>query len=174
MVVTHDPLEAMVLADRILVIENGGVVQHGTPSEVSRRPRTDYVARLVGLNLYAGVLDGASHTVSLAGGGSLVVTQSGSALPDGPVLVALRPAAVTIHAERPHGASPRNVWAGTVVELELVGDRVRVQVDGAPPALVDITPDAVADLRLSPGAPVWLSAKATETETYRDVDIVPT
>ena len=52
--------------------------------------------------------------------------------------------------------------------LELLADRVRVQVEGRPDALVDVTPAAVAELRLRPGTAVWLSAKATETEAYAD------
>ena len=51
--VTHDPLDAMVLADRLVVLEDGRVVQEGTPAGGRRAPRTDYVARLVGLNLCA-------------------------------------------------------------------------------------------------------------------------
>ena len=54
--VTHDPLEAMVLADRLLVIEGGRAVQQGTPAEVSEHPASSYVARLVGLNLWPGTL----------------------------------------------------------------------------------------------------------------------
>jgi molybdate transport system ATP-binding protein len=85
------------------------------------------------------------------------------------VLVGLRPSAITIHTARPTHASPRNVWKGTVVALELLADRVRVQVDAMPPALVDISTAAVADLALRPGTGVWLSAKATETEAYPDL-----
>ncbi len=55
--VTHDPLEAMVLADRLMVLEAGRLVQQGTPAEVARRPASPYVARLVGLNLWTGTLD---------------------------------------------------------------------------------------------------------------------
>jgi molybdate transport system ATP-binding protein len=55
-----------------------------------------------------------------------------------------------------------------VIGLELLADRVRVQVAGSPPALVDITPDAVAELALSEGTPVWLAAKATEVDLYAD------
>ncbi len=69
LVVTHDPLEAMVLTDRLLVIEDGRVVQQGTPAEVARRPASQYVARLVGLNLYPGVL-GADAAVTLRHGGT--------------------------------------------------------------------------------------------------------
>ena len=60
LLVTHDPLEALVLADRLLVLEDGRIVQEGTPAQVARRPATEYVAKLVGLNLYAGRADGAA------------------------------------------------------------------------------------------------------------------
>jgi molybdate transport system ATP-binding protein len=59
--VTHDPLDAMVLADRLVVIEDGRIVQEGTPADIARHPRTDYIAHLVGLNLYKGRAEG--HTV---------------------------------------------------------------------------------------------------------------
>ena len=69
-------------------------------------------------------------------------------------------------------SAPRNIWPGTVASLEMLADRVRMQVDGQPVALVDITPTAVAELGLSPGAAVWLSAKATEVEAYLE-PVVP-
>lgn len=172
--VTHDPLEAMILADRIVVVEDGRVVQEGTPTEVARRPRTDYVARLVGLNLYAGTFDILSGAVALDGGGRLVTT-SGEGRGDTDVLsegdrrlVVLRPSAITIHPDRPGPGSARNVWPGEVVDLELVADRVRIQVAGPPDALVDLTAAAVAELDLQPGHQVWLSAKATETEAFAE------
>jgi molybdate transport system ATP-binding protein len=175
--VTHDPLEAMIMADRLLVIENGRVVQQGSPAQVARQPATQYVARLVGLNLYTGTLEVATHTVFLDVGGSFTVTlvddpvsAAGAGPSTRPVLVGLRPSAITIHTARPTHASPRNIWPGTVVALELLTDRVRVQVDATPPALVDISAAAVADLALRPGSCVWLAAKATETEAYSDPD----
>ena len=165
LLVTHDPLEAMVMTDRLLVIENGRIVQEGNPAAVARRPATQYIARLVGLNLYAGQRNGAS--VELDGGGTLVVTPDAEGEPsNGRVLLALRPSAIALHTERPGHSSPRNVWQGRIAGLELLIDRVRVQVDATPPALVDITPDAVTELDLTAGAPVWLSAKATEVDTY--------
>ena len=132
------------------------------------------VARLVGLNLYAGTLDGATQRVALDGGGTLTVTldhdDPAASAPSRPstgrVLVGLRPSAITIHTTRPLHASPRNVWKGTVTSLEQLTDRVRVQVEGTPPALADISAAAVADLGLRPGLCVWISAKATETEAY--------
>jgi molybdate transport system ATP-binding protein len=172
LLVTHDPLEALVLADRVLVLEHGRVVQEGTPAEVARRPATEYVARLVGLNLYAGTAtgaDGGGLAVALDGGGVLHAA-AGEAQPGAGsrVLVAVPPTAVTLHAERPSRGSARNAWAGTVAGLELLTDRVRVAVDGTPSALVDVTPAAVAELGLEAGRPVWLAVKATEVTAYRD------
>ncbi|HEX4017122.1 MAG TPA: ABC transporter ATP-binding protein [Frankiaceae bacterium] len=160
LLVTHDPLEAMVMTDRLLVIEGGRIVQEGTPAAVARRPATQYIARLVGLNLYAGQRIG--ERVVLDGGGILFAADGEA----GRVLVALPPSTISLHTEKPLHSSPRNVWQGTIAGLELLIDRVRVQVDGAPPALVDITPAAVTELDLTAGAPVWLSAKATDLDTY--------
>jgi len=109
--------------------------------------------------------------VDLDGGGTLVAAAGapGEAPRAGArVLVAVPPAAVTLHAAHPPAGSPRNVWRGTVTGVELLTDRVRVAVDGAPPALADITPAALAELRLAPGGEVWLSTKATETVAYAD------
>jgi molybdate transport system ATP-binding protein len=162
--VTHDPLEAMVLADRVMVLEAGRLVQQGTPGEVARRPASTYVARLVGLNLWAGTLDDGGEVV-LDDGGRLAVA---TAAPPGPVLVSLRPSAVTVHTEHPEHTSTRNVWPARVAAMEVLADRVRLQLAGEPSVLADVTPAAVAELRLEVGGEVWLSAKATEAEAYAD------
>ncbi|MDP9398753.1 MAG: ABC transporter ATP-binding protein [Actinomycetota bacterium] len=159
LVVTHDPLDAMVLADRLVVVEDGRVVQAGTPPEVARRPRTDYVARLVGLNLYRGVAAGA--TVSLPSGSSVAVAEQ----LHGNVFVAFPPSAVALHRTRPEG-TPRNVWPGSIRGVERHGDVARVAVEGALPVLADVTPGTLVDLELAPGAPVWAAVKATEVRAY--------
>jgi molybdate transport system ATP-binding protein len=93
--VTHDPVDAMALADRVVVVEEGTVVQSGTPAEVSRRPRTDYVARLVGLSLLPGTGEGT--TVRLDGSGAVAVAEETA----GPVFVAIRPESVALYLARP-------------------------------------------------------------------------
>ncbi|MFC5827750.1 ABC transporter ATP-binding protein [Nonomuraea insulae] len=158
LLVTHDPLDAMVLADRLIVIENGSIVQQGAPAEVARRPRTDYVARLVGLNLYRGLADGARVEV-----GQLLFSTSERL--EGAAFVAFPPAAVALYRTRPDG-SPRNVWQARIEGIERHGDNVRVHLDGPITAFADITPAAVADLDLTPGQQVWASVKATETHAY--------
>ena len=172
--VVHDPLEAMMLADRILVIEDGRAVQEGAPVEIARLPATEYVARLVGLNLYRGTLvEPGTRRVELDGGGSLVAAGAGPAdlglagLGAGaPVLVAVRPASIAVHLGEPAHGSVRNVWAGRVAGVDLLADRVRLSVDGEIDAAVDVTPAALADLGLVEGTPVWLSVKATEVMGY--------
>ncbi|MGN2639785.1 ABC transporter ATP-binding protein [Nocardia takedensis] len=157
--VTHDPLDAMVLADRLIVLERGAVVQQGTPAEVAARPRSDYVAELMGLNLYRGTADGT--TVHLDGGGTLHVVEPAH----GRVHVAFAPRAVGVHPHRPEG-SPRNVWPVTVAGIEQHAHTIRLRLDGAPGVLADVTPEAVAESGLRPGQRVWAAVKATETRSY--------
>ncbi|MFG2432209.1 ABC transporter ATP-binding protein [Streptomyces sp. NPDC048590] len=158
--VTHDPLDAMVLADRLVVVEHGRVVQEGTPSDIARHPRTDYIAQLVGLNLYRGRADG--HTVRLETGPLITTTEELS----GPVFVAFPPGAVTLFGERPTGSSARNVWRCEVAGLETHGDRIRADLTGELPLAADLTTAGAAELGLHPGASVWAAVKATQTHAY--------
>jgi molybdate transport system ATP-binding protein len=161
--VTHDPVDAMVLADRIVVVEDGRAVQEGTPGEVARAPRTDYVARLVGLNLLRGTADGGRVVLE---GGPVVTAAAGGVRPgSGPVLVAFAPSAVSLHRTSPEG-SPRNVFRGRVAGLEQHADTVRVRVEGEVTVLADVTAGAVADLGLVAGQQVWCAVKATEVSSY--------
>ena len=158
--VTHDPMDAMVLADRVVVLEHGRRVQSGTPAEIARRPASAYVAQLVGVNMLRGVArDG---VVALRDGGEVRIADRAMS---GPVIVALRPEAISVHLQHPEG-SARNVWATRVSALEARGDLVRVEVDGPPALAAVITPAAVADLGLHEGSQVWLSAKATDLDVY--------
>jgi molybdate transport system ATP-binding protein len=158
--VTHDPLDAMVLADRLVVVEDGRVVQAGTPSEIARRPRTDYIARLVGLNLYRGTAE--AHTVRLDAGPAITTTEDLS----GPVFVAFPPSAVTLYRDRPSGTSARNLWRCEVAGLETHGDQIRADLTGELSLAADLTAVAAAELGLQPGAPVWAAVKAAQTHAY--------
>jgi molybdate transport system ATP-binding protein len=168
LLVTHDPLEALVLADQVVVLEGGRIVQEGTPGQIARQPATDYVAKLVGLNLYAGRADGSQ--VELTAGGAFVIADREAR---GDVLVAVRPSAMVVSGERPRPSSARNTWPATVTGLTMLADRVRLDLEGKPSALVDVTPAAVAELSLRPGSQVWLTAKATDLEVYPHADSQP-
>ena len=159
LVVTHDPLEAVALADRLIVIEQGRLVQTGTAAEVTERPRSQYVADLVGVNLLRGEAD--HGTVRMAGGPLVAAAGAES----GDVFAVIHPRAVSVHRKRPEG-SPRNVWPGRATGIELMGDRVRVRIDGEVRVVAEVTTAALKELDLDEGGEVWLSFKATDVGVY--------
>ncbi|TAN35087.1 ABC transporter ATP-binding protein [bacterium] len=159
LLVTHDPLEAIALADRLVVLEAGRIVQSGAPGEVTARPRSRFVADLAGVNLLRGHAHG-DH-IELTGGGLLTAPEAG----EGDVFAVIHPRAVALYPSRPEG-TPRNVWRGRAEEIDLHGDRVRVRVSGPVSLVAEVTPAAVRELRLETGAETWVAVKATEISVY--------
>jgi molybdate transport system ATP-binding protein len=167
--VTHDPVEAMTLADRIVVLEGGRMTQRGTPDELRRAPRTAFVADLVGVNLFAGRLEpleedpGAGRVVTADGAGRLVVPWPDN-LRRGPVedvLAVLRPADVVLHVFEPEG-SARNVLQGSIAEISVEGERARVRLTSSPAIVAEVTRGSVQRLDLHEGGTAWASFKAVE------------
>jgi molybdate transport system ATP-binding protein len=157
--VTHTALDALIVADRLVVLDAGRVVQAGLPAEVAARPRTEHVAALVGMNLLRG--NAADGSVHLADGSTVVATTRLA----GPAFVAFAPSTVSVFAERP-GGSPRNVWPGRVEAITPHGDAIRLQISGPAPLLADITPASLSAMALQPGSRIWASVKATEVIVY--------
>ncbi|MGK5734282.1 ABC transporter ATP-binding protein, partial [Streptomyces sp. URMC 124] len=188
LIVTHDPVEAVSLADHVLVLEDGATVQYATPTELTRHPRSPWVARMLGRNAWPGKAT-AEGTVVLDDGASLTTADrpepptgvspepptgaraeptaglpgptTGLAEPTTGLAVA-PPEAVSLHTTRPTPGSPRNTWQGTIREITAHGGRLRVLVAGEPDVVAEITPAAAAELGLAEGTPVWVSVKATE------------
>src|SRR5205809_620364 len=103
LLVTHDPVEAMAMADRLIVLEHGRVLQTGSPTEVTQRPRSRYVADLVGVNLFRGK---AKHDViTLTDGGSLTAV----GVTDGDVFAVVHPRTVALYRARPDGSGKSNL-----------------------------------------------------------------
>src|SRR4051794_36853378 len=159
LLVTHDPVDAYALADRVVVLEDGRITQTGTLADVTAHPRSRYVAELAGTTLLTGQLD--DDHLMLPGGGSITVADAGSGLS----YAAIHPHAVALYRRAPDG-SPRNVWEATVADIDTYLHRVRVLLDGPIPVTAEITPRALADLDLRPGDKVWASVKATDIATY--------
>ncbi|OON75642.1 molybdenum ABC transporter permease subunit [Streptomyces tsukubensis] len=188
LIVTHDPVEAVSLADRVLVLDDGRALQDAPPAEVTRNPRSPWVARMLGRNAWPGTVT--PEGLLLQGGATLITAPvedpyetkspyeaedpydreggeggpaSGGSGPEKRALAIIAPEAVAVHRERP-GGSPRNVWPGTVREITALGSRLRVLVtsDRAPDLVAEITPQAAVELGLAEGAAVWTSVKATE------------
>jgi molybdate transport system ATP-binding protein len=161
--VTHDPLDAAAIADRLVIIEAGQLVQEGTLEAVTTRPRTAYVAQLMGLNLLRG--HAAGTTLSVTDGISLETASPFA----GDVLAVIAPRDIALYLDPPSG-SPRNTWSTRVAEVHLMGDRARVLLDGPIRVTAEITAVALAALGLTDGAPVWASVKATQIDVYRADD----
>jgi molybdate transport system ATP-binding protein len=160
LIVTHDALDALLLADRVMVVERGRVLESGTTKEVLSRPRSRFAAQIAGLNMVRGTFDGGGVR---DGRGRSVEGRVESSVTLGEAAVAVfRPGAVAVFLEPP-GGSPRNCFAVTVTELEPLGDRFRVR---AADLSADVTAAAIADLGLAPGSRVFFVVKANEVEIY--------
>jgi molybdate transport system ATP-binding protein len=159
LLVTHDPVEAIALADQIVVLENGKTVQSGTPDEVTAQPRTRFVADLAGVNL----LRGHAHRdhIELLGGAQLAAPDAG----EGDVFAVIHPRSISLHLSRPEG-TPRNVWQGRAEDIDLQGERARVRVKGRVSLVAEVTRAAVRELNLAPGTEVWMAVKATEVSVF--------
>jgi molybdate transport system ATP-binding protein len=158
--VTHDVLDAVLLADDVVVLDAGRVVEQGPTAAVLTRPTSAFAARVAGLNLVRGTARGGGVD---GPGGLHVAGMSDDGLRDGePAVAVFSPASVGVYRREPHG-SPRNVVRATVSELEPHGHQVRVHT---PHLSADITPAALAELGVAPGDEVVLTVKASEVSVY--------
>ena len=175
LLVTHDVLDALVLADRVVVLTGGSIVEQGSTRDVLTRPRSPFAARIAGLNLVPGAA--VAGGLRTADGTTVSGQGTGEGLVAGAAAVAVfPPSAVAVFRERPDG-SPRNVVQVQLAGMEPRGEVIRLRgepVDGGPPWVsglaADVTPAAVADLgladALAPGARLWYAVKATEVQVH--------
>ncbi|WP_024818186.1 sulfate/molybdate ABC transporter ATP-binding protein [Arthrobacter sp. 31Y] len=165
-IVTHDVLDAYMLADRVIVVEKGQIAEEGPTRQVLERPRSHFAAGLAGLNLVTGT-----------------ITEDGITTPDGRVfaghhdsdwspspgqagVAAFPPSSVSVFLGDVHG-SPRNSFPVTITDLEPHGDQIRVRAGDPAQALsADITPAASADLGLVPGMDVRFVVKSALVSVY--------
>jgi molybdate transport system ATP-binding protein len=172
--VTHDVLDTAVLADRMVVLAAGSVVDAGPALELFASPRSEFSAALAGLNLIAGSVEdrvGAGEVVHVnAAGLPLTGVADGSLSAGDHVAVVFAPSSVAVFRSLPEQGSPRNRWPSVIVGMEPGASLVRLRTgDGIaePQVAVDVTPAAVAELALGHGERVWLAVKATEVRVYR-------
>ncbi|GLZ55140.1 ABC transporter ATP-binding protein [Actinomycetospora sp. NBRC 106378] len=170
LMVTHDVLDAVVLADRLVVLDAGRVVESGATADVLRRPRSAFAARIAGLDL----VPGRSCPEGLrTAEGTVIGGVHPEPVADGEPAVALfSPASVAVYREPPKG-SPRTMVPVRLAAMEPHGELVRLRAgvpDGGPGWVdglaADVTPAAVADLGVDPGDELWFSVKAAEVEVY--------
>lgn len=163
-IVTHDPLDALLLSHRVVVLDRGRVVETGPTGAVLKHPRSAFAARLAGLNLVQGTADG--HAVRH--GAALVVegVPRLALAPGEQAVASFSPTAVAVYLHEA-GGSPRNAVPVVITELEPRADLVRVRAEtGGVTLMADVTLGVVAELDLHPGLPVIFSVKATAVSLY--------
>ena len=162
LLVTHDFADAALLGHEVAVLDEGRLVQRGSPSELAGSPASAFVADLTG----AVVLTGQAHRegeltlVDLDGGGTATSTDHAV----GPVAVSVHPWEIALEpaASAPHG-SQRNRLRAEVVSVTELGGRARVALRAGQPLAAEVTGTAAAELELRPGTPVEAVWKAAAT-----------
>jgi len=162
--VTHDYEEAATLAHEIGVIDGGLIVQRGSAAELAAAPGSAFVADLVGSIVIAGRakhLGDAGTPIALEGGATIFTTDP---CEPGEVVVSVHPWEILIEPPGSDAAgSARNRVPATVTSVTRLGSRVRVGLDAGQPLAAEVTPQAVEELRLAPGAEVLAVWKASAT-----------
>ena len=167
-IVTHDILDAYMLADRVIVVEEGRITEEGPTRQVLERPRSHFAAGLAGLNLVAGTI--ASEGITTPDGRLFAGRHDPdwSPVPGQAGVAAFPPSSVSVFLGDVHG-SPRNSFPVTITDLEPYGDQIRVRASGVQSAQAlsaDITPSASADLGLAPGMEVRFVVKSAMVAVY--------
>jgi molybdate transport system ATP-binding protein len=166
--ITHDILDVLTLADRVMVLESGQIAETGSAAAILATPRSRFGARFAGVNLVNGLV-GADGALTAQTGTSWYGTLEADLAAGDPAVALFYPAAVAVYRDRPHG-SPRNTIEVTVAELDSRGPAIRVraedQPDGAPGLAADITTESAAELRLVPGDRIYFAVKAQEVAIH--------
>jgi molybdate transport system ATP-binding protein len=157
--VTHDPVDAYALADRVAVLVDGRIEQTGTIADVTAHPRSRFVAELVGTNLVAGVVE-ANELRTDSGVVVSVVTDV-----RGPCFAVIRPQSIVVALDS-GVSSARNVFRGVVDDVDRLGDRARLGVAGPLHLTAEITTATLDELGLRPGDTVTATVKATDIQVY--------
>ena len=177
LLVTHDVLDLTALAEDVVVLDRGRVVEQGPTARVLSAPRSDFVARLTGTAVLTGVIDGEAGAPGLRLPSGRVVhgrpqddpteaetaDHSAGLSPGTPGVALVPPDAVALYREAPQG-SPRNVLTGRVTGLERSGAlvSVRLELEEGQRLSAAVTAGAVAELGIAEGREVYCVIKAVQ------------
>ena len=158
--VTHDQEEALAMADRIVVMNHGGIEQVGTPSEIYGRPATPFVADFVGSMTFLDAVAEAPEYVRLGPARLECALLAGTAAGT-PVRLGIRPEEVQV---RGIDASVANRLAVRVASLDYLGSfcRATLELDGVPGVslIADLSTNAMRDLAIATGQAIVVALPA--------------
>ncbi len=164
--VTHENKEAMALASRVAIMENGTITQVGTPSEVFHHPKSEFVARFVGIrNSFKGRLEASGN-----GNGSLsqfvtegLTFQVLSEASSGRGFLVFRSEDLLV-SRSPDDSSAENRFQGTVVDIAPARLGAELTIDIGVKVAALVTSDSVERLGVECGQDVWVSLKASAAQ----------
>ncbi len=158
--VTHDYEEAVALASRIGVMENGRIVQIDTPQEILLNPRSEFVARFTGIrNLFRGKVDrGANGAMEFEGCG--IRLELPALAPQGDRVVLFASEDVVVSIEEPCG-NAHNTLFGKIIEIHPARRGVEVVIDAGAEVTALVTAELASELKLEKYLPVFAVIKAS-------------
>jgi molybdopterin-binding protein len=164
--VTHDYEEAVSLASRIGIMENGSLVHIAPPEEIFRHPKSEFIAHFVGIkNYFKGIVQSVPGSdlkeFSSEGMNILCMTD----IPDGDAFLMIRPDEISISNTLEAGSS-RNKFKGTIADIMPAKLGLEVMVDVGVEMVVMISTDALKSLGVEIGKDVWISFKASSCRVY--------
>lgn len=170
--VTHDRTEALSIGDDLAVIEDGALLQQGTPKDLIEKPTSERVARFLGTdNILRGSIhssDAGLASVEIEGGATCSVV---SDLSDGTqVIVMIRSEDVGLWPTEPAEGSPRNRYLVEIWEVFQLGATVKIVTLGGPDLKVLLTRPTFVQLGLKKGDRVWVGFKASSAQVLRALE----
>ncbi|WP_410508485.1 ABC transporter ATP-binding protein [Methanosarcina hadiensis] len=161
---THDLLQGQRLADRMVILYNGEILQSGTPDEIFRKPKNKFVANFVGIeNIMSGSIEESSDGLAKIKTDSInvfAVTEK-----EGKVHFSIRPDEITISLEKVQ-TSARNTIQGKVNDIIDTGSLIKLLVDAGELFTVFITRESLNELNISIGTDIWLYFKASAVHVF--------
>jgi molybdopterin-binding protein len=162
--VTHDFEEAVALGERIAVLNEGQLVQMGTPEEIFRKPNSEFVARFaMSRNIFAGEArdSGDGYSIFITGDMELAVTTE----LHGKLHASIRPEDILVSTD-PLSSSARNFFRGTITHISDAGSTLYLTVTIPPDLICLVTRRSFEDMDLREGKEVYVTFKATAVNMF--------
>ena len=160
--VTHDYQEALALANRVAVMENGRISQQGEIHEVFRNPSNSFIADFVGIrNFFRAMIEplpGKDHKAAQLGGGNTFLVSAEIA--PGEAVITLDARSVILSNNQPDSSALNNLQ-GIVKDIIPTRQGLEVMVDAGVDIAALITRESLERLNIEPGRKVWVSFKAS-------------
>lgn len=166
---THDQLDALSFADRMVVMHQGSIVQSGTTTEVMNRPVNEFVATFVGMeNVFSGSIIASEQGLLTLSIGKEVVHLLGDGLPGERVTLCIHPEHVMLSSQNPESQiSARNVFLCKIVRIIPFGLHHKVYLECGFSLVAAVTAQALSELDLKISDMVYVMFKAAAVHLFR-------